>query len=71
MEIAKYPEKICREAVAGTEQSYYCELPLTHPGPCASFSVKDSVRLRDVYEENNPDWRSQLGGEDVIVHITL
>ena len=67
MKPAEYPEKTCREGVGGHEQSYWCELPLNHPGPCASFSVSVSVKARDKYEEANPDWRDKMKDHDIIL----
>lgn len=67
MQKAVYPEKTCREPVGGEHQVYYCELPLTHPGPCASFSVRMSEEIRDRYEAENPEWRTKLGSIDIVV----
>lgn len=67
MQKAEYPEKTCREPVPGLMQVYWCELPLTHPGPCASFSVKISEEIRNRYEEEHPDWREHVGSIDIIV----
>lgn len=67
MEIATYPEKTCREPVHGEHNNYWCELPLNHPGPCASYSVPFSVKTRDRYEEENPDWRDKMKSGDIIL----
>lgn len=51
MERAAYPQRTCREPVAGQYQMYTCELP-EHDGvgPCASLSVPESVARRDRWE---------------------
>lgn len=68
MEAAEYPQKKCREGVFNVHsQAHPCELPVLHPGPCASFSVKESVQRRDVWEEKNPRWRERIGDHDTIV----
>lgn len=53
MEISKavWPERSCREPVWGRYQSYACELPDLHRGPCVSLSVKDSVQRREIWED--------------------
>lgn len=48
---AQWPERSCREPVWGRYQSYACELPDLHRGPCVSLSVKDSVQRREVWED--------------------
>jgi hypothetical protein len=67
MKPAEYPEKTCREGVAGEHNNYWCELPLNHPGPCASFSSAISVKARDVYEQANPEWREKMTSADIIL----
>lgn len=67
MEKAEFPQRTCREPVAGEYQNYWCELPDIHPGPCASFSVRSSVERRDAWEKSNPDWRKDIGSSDIII----
>ena len=67
MKTAEYPDKTCREPVLGEHNNYWCELPLNHPGPCASFSVTNSVKIRDTYEKKNPEWREQMKSPDIIL----
>lgn len=65
MERATYPQKTCRDHVFNDQGlGYTCELPVMHPGPCASFSVKTSVEHRDRWEENHPKWREDIGKLD-------
>jgi hypothetical protein len=66
MKRAEYPQKMCREPVWGTAQAYNCELPI-HSGPCASFSVPDTVERRDAWEEDHPGWEAEVGSSDIIV----
>lgn len=62
---AEYPEKSCREAVFNDiGMGYCCELVLAHPGPCANFSVKQSVDVRDAWERVHEDWRKDIGNLD-------
>lgn len=63
---AEFPQRTCREAVWG-EQAYTCELPDVHPGPHASFSLRDTVERRDDWERDNPDWQQQVWSADFIV----
>jgi len=67
VEKAVFPQRTCREPVWGSEQAYWCEIVDLHPGPCASFSVKDSVERRDAWEAANPDWRKDIGSSDIII----
>ena len=48
---AEWPERSCREPVWGRYQSYACELPDLHRGPCVSLSVQDSVQRREIWED--------------------
>jgi len=48
---AQWPERSCREPVWGRYQSYACELPDLHKGPCVSLSVQDSVQRREIWED--------------------
>ena len=50
MKLAEYPERTCREPVAGEYLMYNCELAELHPGPCASYSSKASVVAREAWE---------------------
>jgi len=64
MEKAEYPVKMCRQPVWGAnDAAYHCELPDMHPGPCASFSVQQSVQGRDAWEGRNPDWKQGIGSD--------
>lgn len=67
MKKAGYPQRMCKEPVWGAQQAYHCELCLLHPGPCASYSVADSVTRRDTWEQNNPGWEQNIGSHDLIV----
>lgn len=67
MQAAKYPQRMCKEPVWGAQQAYHCELCLLHLGPCASFSVKDSVERRDAWEEKNPGWEEKVGSNDLLI----
>lgn len=68
MERAEYPQKTCREPLFNAQGlGYTCELVLLHPGPCASFSVKESVGVRRMWEETHPDWHDQIGNLDIEV----
>jgi hypothetical protein len=56
---AEYPQRSCRQPVAGQWIDHPCELAGAegiHPGPCASFSVPESVVKRDAWEAANPNW---------------
>lgn len=52
MERAEYPQRTCREPVAGTYQMYTCEIAELHKGPCASLSSPASVAARDRWEKS-------------------
>lgn len=67
MEKAEFPQRTCREPVAGAYQNYNCELPDIHPGPCASYSVLSSVERRDAWEAANPEWKKDIGSSDIII----
>ena len=68
MQAAEYPQKKCREAVFNDSgMGYTCELPLMHPGPCASFSVSASVTRRNHWEDNNEGWEKNIGNLDIEV----
>jgi hypothetical protein len=69
MQKAEYPEKTCREGLMSEAGiGYHCELPNLHAGPCASFSIPHTVKARDKYEEDHPDWRAnpQAGGDIIL-----
>jgi hypothetical protein len=53
----EWPQRTCRDAVWGKHQAYTCELPDLHLGPCASQSVADSLRRREVWEQAHQDQR--------------
>jgi hypothetical protein len=68
MEAAEYPLKKCREGIYNDHgMAYTCELPLLHPGPCASFSIQRTVDQRDAWESAHPDWRQNIGNLDDVV----
>lgn len=67
MRKAEFPQRTCREPVWGV-QAYSCELPDLHPGPHASFSVKESVERRDAWEAANTGWEGEIGSSDVWVN---
>lgn len=64
MKKAEYPQRSCRQPVHGAWQDYPCELPESHPGPDASFSVEESVKRRDAWEAENPGWEKMIGFDD-------
>lgn len=69
MQKAEYPEKACREGLMSESGiGYNCELPLMHAGPCANFSIKHTVVVRDKYEHDHPEWREapQTGGDIIL-----
>jgi hypothetical protein len=69
MQKAAYPEKSCRDGMMSpTGIGYSCELPTLHAGPCATFSIPQTVEARDKFEEANPDWRSHpnIGGDIIL-----
>jgi hypothetical protein len=47
----EWPGRTCRDAVWGKYVAHTCELPDLHEGPCASMSVADSLRRREVWEK--------------------
>jgi hypothetical protein len=63
----EFPQRMCKDAVAGSYQNYYCEVADLHPGPCASFSVKESVERRDAWEAEHPGWEQKIGSLDIMV----
>jgi len=69
MEAAEYPIKKCREPVWNTVGAAHpCELAMLHTGPCASFSVRESVRRRDAWEASNPQEAARsVDGMDIII----
>lgn len=67
MNKAAFPQRTCREPVAGSYQNYSCELPDLHPGPCASFSVVSSVERRDAWEAAHEGWEERIGVMDILV----
>lgn len=68
MRAAEYPQRVCREAVYNDHgMAYNCELPDLHPGPHASYSVKDTVSRRDEWEIKNPGWEQNIGNLDIEV----
>lgn len=66
MKKAEYPSPSCREPVWGV-QAYTCELPDLHPGPHATFSQPNSVRLREAWERENHGWEAKIGKRDDII----
>lgn len=59
----EWPERTCREPVHGRYSSYTCELPDLHQGPCVSFSVRDSVQRRDIWEDQQKAQEAPSGPE--------
>lgn len=47
--------------------THNCELPDVHPGPCASYSIAESIQRRDAWEEAHPGWEQQIGSIDFII----
>ncbi len=54
MRTAVFPERTCRDRVPGQFQDYSCEVVESHQGPCASYSVQESVKHRVQWERRNP-----------------
>jgi hypothetical protein len=50
-----WPERACREPVAGDFASHSCEVVEAHLGPHASLSVPTSVETRLAWENKNLD----------------
>lgn len=50
-----WPERACREPVAGEFANHSCEIVESHEGPHASQSVPQSVTHRQEWEKKNPD----------------
>lgn len=50
-----WPERTCREPVAGEFASHSCEVVEAHLGPHASQSVKSSVERRQQWEAEHPE----------------
>jgi hypothetical protein len=50
----EWPERTCREPVAGEYAAYSCEVVEAHLGPHASQDVPASVALRAAWEKANP-----------------
>lgn len=69
MKRALYPQRTCREPMEGSDPllTHNCELPDVHPGPCASYSIAESIQRRDAWEEAHPGWEQQIGSIDFIV----
>lgn len=49
-----WPERACREPVAGEFANHSCEVVESHKGPHASLSVPESVTRRLAWEKRNP-----------------
>jgi hypothetical protein len=66
MKKPQFPQRSCREHVAGVhDQMGTCDVVLGHPGPCASYSVGESVKRRDAWEERHPEWEKDIGTMDI------
>jgi len=70
MKKAQYPQRTCREPVAGPNQDYPCEVREWHPGPHASLSVPDSVKKRNAWEAANPGWEKVTAFDDPFKDLT-
>lgn len=51
---AVWPERTCREPIAGEYATHSCEVVEAHLGPHASNDVPASVKLRLAWEKRNP-----------------
>jgi hypothetical protein len=69
VKVAEYPQRKCRQHVAGDHADYLCEIIEHHPGPCASTSVKRSVAARDAWEEAHPGWENFTAFDDPFKEI--
>lgn len=67
MEKPTFPQRSCREAVWNGPMVYPCEVVALHPGPHANFSSLESVKHRDAWENNNPDWKDEVGSIDTMI----
>lgn len=54
MRLPVFPERACREPVAGEFANHSCEVVEGHRGPHASQSVPASVKVRLEWENKNP-----------------
>lgn len=64
MKSTLYPDRKCRQPVWTAFANHACEVVDMHDGPCATPSVPQSVKVRDAWEEANPDWYAKMQGED-------
>jgi hypothetical protein len=54
MRTPAWPERSCREPVAGEFANHSCDVVEGHLGPHASLSVPHSVTIRLAWENKNP-----------------
>jgi hypothetical protein len=59
----EWPNRKCRQTVWRGDTALSCEVIDTHPGPCASFSDQASIDRRDAWEQDNPNWKSDMREE--------
>ncbi len=55
MRTAVFPERTCRARVQGEYQDCSCEVAEGHKGPCASYSLPESVERRQDWEQAHPE----------------
>jgi hypothetical protein len=55
LQLPVYPARKCREPVWSGDIAHSCDLPEGHAGPPASLSWPESIRIRDAWEEANPE----------------
>jgi hypothetical protein len=60
MDPVEWPERKCREVIYKGDQPYTCEVVDLHPGPCASFSHRETVERRDKWEAEHPNWKREM-----------
>lgn len=67
MRLPVWPERACRDSVSGEFANYSCDVVESHYGPHASQSVPQSVKLRQDWEQRNPDKREPSGTADPFI----
>lgn len=65
-----FPERACRDQVAGEFAIHSCEVVEGHLGPHASLSVKESVEQRLAWENRNLDKLEPTSAADPFVNAS-
>jgi hypothetical protein len=66
---AEYPKRKCRIPVQVEPVAHLCEIQEHHPGPCASPSVAETVRIREAWEAAHPGWEKLSTFDDPFAEI--